>query len=76
MCPLLMSGVQKLCNSFLSTRFERKSVHIYDKKMLKKCIFAFFLHFFCEIFGGIKKKQYLCTRFRKRSMTYGHGAIV
>ena len=47
MCPLLMSGVQKLCNSFLSTRFDRKSVHIYDKKMLKKRIFAFFLHFFC-----------------------------
>ncbi len=24
------------------------------------------LHFFSKIFGHIKKKQYLCTRFRKR----------
>ena len=24
-------------------------------------------NFFCEIFGHIKKKQYLCTRFRKGS---------
>jgi len=37
---------------------------------------ALFLHFFSKIFGHIKKKQYLCTRFRKGSMTYGHGAIV
>ena len=26
---------------------------------------ALFLHFFFKIFGHIKKKQYLCTRFRK-----------
>jgi hypothetical protein len=26
------------------------------------------LHFFAEIFGHIKKKQYLCTRFRKEAM--------
>ena len=26
---------------------------------------AFFLHFFAKIFGHVKKKQYLCTRFRK-----------
>ena len=26
-----------------------------------------FLHFFAKKFGHIKKKQYLCTRFRKRS---------
>ena len=25
-----------------------------------------FLHFFSKIFGYIKKKQYLCTRFRER----------
>jgi len=25
---------------------------------------AVFLHFFAEIFGHIKKKQYFCTRFR------------
>ena len=24
-----------------------------------------FLHFFAKIFGHIKKKQYLCTRFRE-----------
>ena len=28
---------------------------------------ALFLHFFSKIFGHIKKKQYLCTRFRKGS---------
>ena len=27
-----------------------------------------FLHFFFKIFGHIKKKQYLCTRFRKGSV--------
>ena len=26
---------------------------------------AFFLHFFSKKFGHIKKKQYLCTRFRE-----------
>jgi hypothetical protein len=26
---------------------------------------AFFLHFFAKKFGHVKKKQYLCTRFRK-----------
>ena len=31
---------------------------------------AVFLHFFAEIFGHIKKKQYFCTRFRSK------GAIV
>ena len=25
------------------------------------------MHFFAKIFGHIKKKQYLCTRFRKES---------
>ena len=25
-----------------------------------------FLHFFFKIFGHVKKKQYLCTRFRER----------
>ena len=25
------------------------------------------LHFFSKIFGHVKKKQYLCTRFRKGS---------
>ena len=25
------------------------------------------LIFFCKIFGHIKKKQYLCTRFRERA---------
>jgi len=25
------------------------------------------LHFFVKIFGQFKKKQYLCTRFRKES---------
>ena len=28
---------------------------------------AFFLHFFAKKFGHVKKKQYLCTRFRKQS---------
>ena len=28
---------------------------------------AIFLHFFFKKFGHIKKKQYLCTRFRERS---------
>ena len=27
-----------------------------------------FLHFFSKKFGHIKKKQYLCTRFRKGSV--------
>ena len=26
------------------------------------------MHFFSKIFGHIKKKQYLCTRFREGSM--------
>ena len=26
------------------------------------------LHFFSKIFGHVKKKQYLCTRFRKGSL--------
>jgi len=31
----------------------------------------FFLHFFAKKFGHIKKKQYLCTRFRKeRQMAF------
>ena len=34
------------------------------------------LHFFSKIFGHIKKKQYLCTRFRKESATYRIGAVV
>ena len=45
-------------------------------KMAKIQKNATFLHFFSKIFGHVKKKQYLCTRFRKGSMTYGHGAIV
>ena len=27
-----------------------------------------FSHFFYKIFGHVKKKQYLCTRFRKEAM--------
>ena len=34
------------------------------------------LHFFSKIFGHVKKKQYLCTRFRKESATYKNGAVV
>ena len=34
------------------------------------------LHFFSKIFGHVKKKQYLCTRFRKESATYRIGAVV
>ena len=34
------------------------------------------LHFFSKIFGHVKKKQYLCTRFRKGSATYRFGAVV
>ena len=26
------------------------------------------MHFFAKIFGGLKKKQYLCTRFRKKGI--------
>ena len=37
---------------------------------------ALFLHFFREIFGHIKKKQYLCTRFREgRSVLTKNAAI-
>ena len=28
------------------------------------------LHFFSKIFGHMKKKQYLCTRFRNGSKNY------
>ena len=31
------------------------------------------LHFFAEKFGHIKKKQYLCTRFRKEVTTVTNG---
>ncbi|MBO5674692.1 MAG: hypothetical protein J6S09_10470 [Paludibacteraceae bacterium] len=31
------------------------------------------LHFFAEIFGHIKKKQYLCTRFQKGSISVTNG---
>ena len=34
----------------------------------KTTLFAFFLHFFLKIFGQIKKKQNLCTSFRKGSV--------
>ena len=34
------------------------------------------LHFFSKIFGHVKKKQYLCTRFRKGNATYRTGAVV
>ena len=32
-----------------------------------------FLHFFLKIFGHVKKKQYLCTRFRKGSIMVTNG---
>ncbi len=28
------------------------------------------MHFFAKIFGHIKKKQYLCTRFRSRKQFF------
>ena len=31
------------------------------------------MHFFAEIFGHIKKKQYLCTRFREGSVMVTNG---
>ena len=31
------------------------------------------MHFFAEKFGHIKKKQYLCTRFRKGSISVTNG---
>ena len=34
------------------------------------------MHFFSKIFGHIKKKQYLCTRFRKGSRHTTIGAVV
>ena len=34
------------------------------------------MHFFAKIFGQFKKKQYLCTRFRKGSVKYIIGAVV
>ncbi len=43
--------------------YEKKSE--YERKIAKN---ALFLHFFCKTFGHIKKKQYLCTRFRKGSL--------
>ena len=46
------------------------------QKMLKNTKNAFFLHFFSKIFGHVHFLLYLCTRFRKGSRTYGHGAIV
>ena len=46
------------------------------QKMLKNTKNAFFLHFFSKKFAYVHFLLYLCTRFRKGSMTYGHGAIV
>ena len=43
---------------------------------LKKHFFWEKLHFFSKIFGHVHFLLYLCTRFRKGSTTYGHGAIV
>ena len=43
--------------------YEKKTE--YERKTTQ---FAFFLHFFLKTFGHIKKKQYLCTRFRKGSV--------
>ena len=34
------------------------------------------MHFFFKIFGHIKKKQYLCTRFRKGRGHTTIGAVV
>ena len=34
------------------------------------------MHFFFKLFGQFKKKQYLCTRFRKGSVKYIIGAVV
>ena len=36
------------------------------KKRVKKAENAFFLYFFAKKFAYVKKKQYLCTRFRFR----------
>ena len=33
------------------------------------------MHFFAKIFGHVRKKQYLCTRFRKGSK-HTNGAVV
>ena len=46
------------------------------QKMLKNTKNAFFLHFFSKKFAYVHFLLYLCTRFRKGSTTYGHGAIV
>jgi len=32
---------------------------------------ALFLHFFAFLFGQFKKKQYLCSRFRKKAPLMG-----
>ena len=42
----------------------------------KKHFFYKKMHFFRKIFGHVHFLLYLCTRFRKGSRTYGHGAIV
>ena len=48
----------------------------FAQKMLKNTKNAFFLHFFSKKFAYVHFLLYLCTRFRKGSTTYGHGAIV
>ena len=46
----------------------------YNRQKIKEN--TFFLHFFAKIFGHIKKKQYLCTRFRVGSSVLTKNAAI
>ena len=46
----------------------------YNRQKIKEN--TFFLHFFAKIFGHIKKKQYLCTRFREGSSVLTKNAAI
>ena len=48
--------------------FVRENHYFYPHFWPKTPKNAFFRHFFAKIFGGMKKKQYLCTRFRKKGI--------
>ena len=46
----------------------------YNRQKIKEN--TFFLHFFAKIFGHVKKKQYLCTRFREGSSVLTKNAAI
>ena len=62
-CSVLFKIVQ--CGAILFILPEKSCIGTKKNWNIQKK--ALFLHFFSKIFGHIKKKQYLCTRFRKGS---------